>query len=171
MSDYEHGRINRLRNNSIKENYSVHDIGYQLLEDKLRPIGYRLFEHGQDFRDRDDIYCGVGVDFEVRGYAEQTCGYCELKTKRSAEWMGRCNEEDWNEYRGFAAYADVPIIVCFALVDEDEQSVQQWAFCAVSPTDNVAEKLPFSSKGHDLVEVPDEELRGFPHFTAHLEPP
>ena len=187
-SDQEWARISRLRNKSIEENYSIHDIGTTLLNDRLHPLGYRLLEHGQNFGDHDDIYCGYGVDFEVRGQpfshgersdtnsrrlcgSEQTCGYVELKTKRSAEWMGRMNEKDWREYRGFAAYVDQPTVVAFALVDEDENTVAEWGFHRVDPWGNTVETLPFESKGHALVEIDDDDLETFPYLTANLLPP
>jgi hypothetical protein len=81
------------------------------------------------------------------------------------------NDDDWREYNGFASYVDVPTLVAFALVDENEQSILEWGFHRVDPRGSTVTKLSFESKGHELVEIADDDLEAFPYFTANLLPP
>lgn len=190
----EMARISRLRDNTLGENYEPHDISSALLIERLDEIGYYVESHGDDKRDSEQVYSGTGVDYEVRSpHSSKTCGWFEVKSKRNAEWMGRLNQSHYEEYAGFAAYADEPVFLVFALVDDsdfdstsesfedsrsesekvDEQCVEDWQFAEVPSfgSKNIVEELPFSSKGHDLYEIDDEYLHSWPWVMARLFPP
>jgi hypothetical protein len=156
-------KIARLRDNTFEENYNKHDVGTAMVRDRLSEHGLLVFEHGDDRRD-EDVYSGTGVDQGVQ-YDGQTCGYVEVKTKTSAEWLGRCNHHDWQEYVGFAQYVDVPVYVYFALVEDVESAhVSEEFFVEVLPSSDESnfESLPFSSKGHRLVEASEDSYVRWP---------
>ena len=159
--------IARLRDNSFSANYDKHDVGTAMVRDKLGEHGLTVFEHGDDRRD-EDVYSGTGVDQGVQ-YDGDVCGYIETKTKTSADWMGRCNLRDWCEYRGFATYENAPVYVYFALVEDvDSAHITEQFFVRVPSMGegDIAEELPFQSKGHSLVEISDEHAVGWPRVLS-----
>lgn len=172
--EHEMARIARLRDNTLADNYSVHDIASAMLIQRIEGLGYACEEHGDDKRDSEDVYSGTGVDFRIFSpNSGETCGWFEVKSKRSAEWLLRLNLEHWEEYCGFSAYEDEPVFLVFALVDEDEDTVKEWEFVQVPAfgSNDVASELPFKSKGHSVVEIDGEYSRPFPFVMSRLSPP
>jgi len=177
MTDYderEKGRIARLRDNSLQSNYQPHDIASGVLIQRCEELGYTVEEHGDDKRDSEEVYSGTGVDYRVLSPDDgRTCGYFEVKSKRSEEWIGRLNRTHMEEYAGFAAYVEQPVVLAFALVDESEQCVEKWAFTHIPVwgTGDIYEELPFESKGHAVVEIKNEYLRSWPFVMSRFFPP
>jgi len=168
QSDNELHRIGELRNQSFQDAYEVHDVGEALLTDRLNEFGLTVFKHGDDKRDKD-VHRGTGVDFGVEHDGE-TIGWVEVKCKKtSKEWLGRCNLSHLQEYRGFATYQNEPVFIFFCFVEDvDTAEVSEQYFVRVPPMDEDAhsEVLPFESKGHKLIEFPDEYNRGWPHVVG-----
>lgn len=145
--------IARLRDNSFSSNYDKHDVGTAMVRDKLGEHGLTVFEHGDDRRD-EDVYSGTGVDQGVQ-YNGDVCGYIETKTKKSIEWMGRCNYHDFDEYVGFARYVDVPVFIYFAHVtDVDRAEIGASFFVQVDPENErvMYDPVPWPSKGKVPIE-------------------
>jgi len=157
QTDHDLQRISELRNQSFENAYAVHDVGTALVRDRLAEFNLQVFNHGDDKRD-EDTYAGTGVDLGIE-HSGETVGWIEVKTKQSADWLGRLNKEDWIEYRGFATYQDEDVFVFFALVEDvDSAKVSRQYFVRVPSMDeeDIAVTLPFESKGHELVEINDE---------------
>jgi len=169
----ENRRISNLRTQSFEDAYSVHDVGETLVCDRLLDFNLQAFKHGDDKRDEDAVYSGTGVDLGVemadaqtRAYRDPSLnsgpvGWIEVKTKKDLEWMGRLNKSHWEEYRGFATYREEPVFVFFCHVKDVEYSdVGERYFVRVPPSNesDTATTLPFTSKGHEIVEVESERL-------------
>lgn len=175
MNDKTIGRINRLRDQSFEDAYRVHDVGTAYIRDRIAEYDLTVFEHGDDKRD-ENVYSGTGIDLGVVeadsdiddgtvGTPTEVLSWIEVKTKRSEEWLGRCNHEDWTEYRGFATYVEEDVYVFFAHVTDVESAmIDTWYFVRVPPLDedDIAVKLPFKSKGHEIVEANDAHAVGWP---------
>lgn len=166
-------RIGELRNQSFSEAYDSHDVGTAQIRDRIGEHGLVVFNHGDDLRDEDDTYSGTGIDLGVQNREQQfrqqsepeTCGWVEVKTKSSQEWMGRINASDYQEYRGFATYVGEPVWLYFAHVtDVETATIEDSWFVKIPPMgeDDVAERLPFKSKGHHLVEIDESHSVGWP---------
>lgn len=172
--DAEARKISRLRDQSFEDAYKVHDVGSALVRDRLQEYNLQAFQHGDDRRDEDDVYSGTGVDLGVQ-HSGDVCGWIEVKTKQSEDWMGRYNYVDHEEYRGFATYRDEPVFVYFCHVkDLESAAVGDRYFVRVPPTteDDIATKLPFTSKGKEVIEIPDAYRLSWPDvvgcFLDHL---
>jgi len=162
-------RISELRDQSFGEAYAKHDVGTALVRDRCAEFRLTVFSHGDDRRDQD-VYSGTGVDLGIEK-GDTTCGWIEVKCKSSREWLGRLNKHDWEEYRGFATLQDCPVYVSFFLVEDvDTAAVSKSHHVRVPPSteDDIATDLPFTSKGHELVEIADDHFVGWPTVIASV---
>lgn len=149
--------------NSLKNNYSKHDIGEAYLTGRFHQIGLCVENWGIDMRDDE----GDGLIFddkmdlrlwEPQGDYEdpniwpsgelaheheeatreyELKGVCDIKTKSNPDWLGVFNLRHLSHYAYWADNYDVPVFLYFTLVDMDAETVgEKNIFVEVPAFDN-----------------------------------
>lgn len=124
-SDITSDMLDRPDWNSLKQNYSKHDIGEAYFTGRMNQLGYDVENWGIDMRD-DGGEDGVIFDnkMDLRMWDDDTLvGICDIKTKSSMSWMGKFNLRHLAHYAHWADEYDVPVFVYFTIVDVDEETV------------------------------------------------
>lgn len=133
-----------VRDRPLVDAYETHDVGYEILVQKLETHGFHVVDHGDDARHADDVFYGDGPDLAVyEGYDEHEeephglVAYIEIKCKEIAEWFGRCNHRHFKEYVNFSNEVDVPVFIWFALVGSERNLLERQAFFEVEGTSQI----------------------------------
>jgi hypothetical protein len=160
----------QVRDRTLAENYEAHDVAQEYFEKRCKELGITVVQHGDDARHADDVFFGDGPDTELRVDDERRA-YTEVKSKRlstGAEWFGRLNRRHYEEYQEFAREVDVPVVIFFALVEEQTGCIHRQAFVRVDPETtipdvyNVAEQdIVFDASAIETVDGSDD-LRAVP---------
>lgn len=135
-TDLTEADLAEVRDRSLVENYTVHDVAEDYLIERLERAGYHVEPFGDDARHADEVFFGDGPDqrvFETGDADEHLCDI-EVKAKRleqGDEWFCRLNRRHYNEYVEHAQEQDQPVFVFFALVDEGEDCIVREAFVEI----------------------------------------
>lgn len=152
--------VRGVRDRSLVAAYEPHDLAQDHLEAKLQSHGFTVEQHGTDDRHADEIKLGHGPDILVKRDGVGVC-YIEIKSKTDPTWIGRCNYRHYREYSSFAAEVNLPVFIWFALVDEDQETVDRTAFIEIEgDNDQIS---------GDVLDITDEELVFHERHTEQLD--
>jgi hypothetical protein len=165
----------QVRENTLNENYTPHDILQEYLEARLEEAGFEVAQHGTDDRDHDSerISYGDGPDIAVYHDQQLLC-YIEVKSKRvgNEDWFGRLNRHHFEEYlwgetelsdghtdfEG-ARNIDEDVFLYFGVVDEDDGVVTRDGFLPVRDDGQIEEG--FRANGNIVVGLDTSEEKSF----------
>jgi hypothetical protein len=137
--------------NSLKANYTTHDIAEAYFKGRVDQIGLHVEQWGIDERDNDNglifdnkmdlrlwepiqgqeppsqwpsDYCdGVMHHYGEDGNRWNLRGVIDVKSKTNSDWFGICNLRHYIHYAEWAREYDVPVFIYFTMVDTDAESV------------------------------------------------
>lgn len=137
--------------NSLKNNYSKHDIAEAYFKGRINQIGLHAEHWGIDMRDDDEglifdnkmdlrlwepldgqespstwpsDYCdGVTHRYNEDNTEWNLRGVADVKSKSNEDWFGICNLRHYVHYAEWAREYNVPVFIYFTMVDMDAESV------------------------------------------------
>jgi hypothetical protein len=163
------------RDRSLEHNYAPHDVAQDFIRRRLVGTGYDVEQCGIDKRHADVVEYSGKPDLKVfRG--EELLAYIEVKSKRADNdgWFGRLNRRHFENYlhgsEDFigAANLSVPVLLYFAVVDEDRQLIIRDGFIPVESEDQI--ETGFTSKGNAVVCLDEDDVRNFQWFRWKTQP-
>ncbi len=142
-----------------------HDLLQDYLIDRFSMIGLETEQFGYDGgRGVDDAAYAYGPDMKV--YADgELVAYIEIKSKRldanGDDWYARLDKDHWEQYMyghdfGFdgAKGEDVPVVIYFGVVDEDNGVIVRDGFIPVESEEQVQDGFRL---GGDIVVTLDKD--------------
>jgi hypothetical protein len=171
MTD-NYATVGESRENTLAENYTKHDIAEQWVTGKLKRHGFTVEKLGIDKRHDMDAESSVCPDLRVSSNGN-LCGYIEPKSKsvEYPQWFGRLNYRHFKEYLNFIENEDVPLLLYFAIVDEDgmEPKVLREDFIAVYSMDQIVETMVPQSNPNKVVQLDEDDYRSWPWVFGQLQ--
>lgn len=126
-----------VRDRTLADNYSVHDVAERHVTGRLHRRGYNVVQIGTDDR-HGDVKYGDGPDLAVRdlpvgsGVFPPVYGAIEVKAKRATssghDWYGWLNERHYNEYVEAAERRSHPVVIYMSVVHEDTTQIVRDGF-------------------------------------------
>jgi len=115
------------RENSLRENYAIHDIGEAHFRARIRDAGIVPEAWGIDKRDDDGekVLYDDKLDLRLRDEDGDLAGLAEIKTKTNEDWFGIINRRHYRKYVEKAYEIGVPTYIWMGYVEEDPDDFDQ----------------------------------------------
>jgi len=161
-----------VRDRSLAEQYTVHDLGQEYLRQSLHEAGFNTEVIGDDDRNSEDVQFSDGTpDVGVKRDDDVIAGI-DVKTKRyrdgdGEQWFRKVNQRHWNNYLLWKDREDTSVYLWFCLIEEDENLIHRHGFIPVEDHDQVVNVLP-PIKGNHVVELRETDLRSLQWIAYQL---